>query len=83
MAERRRQFCTVLAFRTQTAAEGFLRWAQNQGYEGRLIPVPGGLQSGCGLAYALPARSPDCPQILEAFHGLEEAGRWGNYELYY
>lgn len=41
----------VITFETTTAAMAFEADAQAEGVEGRLIPVPRDIHSGCGLAF--------------------------------
>lgn len=83
MSQRERRRCRIFAFHSQTAAEGFFCWARERGLEGRLIPTPSSIEAGCGLAYALPAESPDVEPLMAQFRRLAGAGPWGDSALYY
>ncbi|MDO4272426.1 MAG: DUF3343 domain-containing protein [Eubacteriales bacterium] len=48
---RKKQLCTVITFATTTDAMGMEATAAKSGFAGRLIPVPGELSAGCGMAW--------------------------------
>jgi hypothetical protein len=49
MREKKRYL--VVAFHTTTQAMAFEKAAKSQGFTGRLIPLPGVISAGCGLAW--------------------------------
>lgn len=51
MKMRKKQLYTVVTFAATTAAMGMEAAAIKEGFAGRLIPVPGELSSGCGMAW--------------------------------
>ncbi|MDO4267357.1 MAG: DUF3343 domain-containing protein [Eubacteriales bacterium] len=52
---RQRILRTIMTFPTTTDAMAAERLFQKAGLEGRLIPVPGFIRAGCGLAWSAPA----------------------------
>lgn len=47
----------VLAFHNTSEAMAFEKQAAVLGIEGRLIPIPGEISAGCGLAWRIPEES--------------------------
>ncbi|MGL5437861.1 MAG: DUF3343 domain-containing protein [Lachnospiraceae bacterium] len=80
MSMRKKQLRTVITFPSTVSAMAMEDFCKDQGLPGRLIPVPGQIRAGCGLAWMAP---PDESKQLEL--AMAEAGiMWeqiGNYEL--
>ena len=66
---REKQLALVITFHSTTEAMAMERFCTENALPGRLIPVPGMITSGCGLAWKA---QPDQRQELLA--GMQEAG---------
>lgn len=51
---REKQLRTVITFATTAAAMAMETYCKEQQLPGRLIPVPGQIRAGCGLAWMAP-----------------------------
>ncbi len=67
----------VLTFATTTAAMAMERICKEKALPGRLIPVPGGIRSGCGMCWRAPLAA---RQVLEALVVAEKLSVDGLYE---
>ena len=72
-AMRQKQLQLLITFPTTTAAMALEAAAREEGFPGRLIPLPTLLSAGCGLAWMAP------PDLAE--QARELLARWGlHYE---
>lgn len=51
---REKQLSVLITFPTTASAMAMERFCREQGLAGRLIPVPGEIRAGCGLAWMAP-----------------------------
>ena len=74
---RQKKAALVVTFSATTDAMAMERYCQEQGFPGRLIPIPREIHAGCGLAWKTE------PSEKEHFMGaLEAAGiRWEAMEI--
>lgn len=64
----------IVTFRTTVAAITMERVCAARGVEGRLIPVPGALRAGCGMAWSAPPGEQDLVERTAAEAGIETEG---------
>jgi len=75
---RKKEPLLVVTFRTTTDVLSLEAAAKEAGIPGRIIPVPGAVKAGCGLAFAAP---PDTGEALRRFMTQKQI-RWeGIHEL--
>lgn len=56
----------IITFHTTTAAMAMEEFCRRQNLPGRLIPVPGMISAGCGLAWCAPPEEEE--KLLAAMH---------------
>lgn len=66
---REKQLNVLITFATTASAMAMEQFCKENGYAGRLIPVPGEVRAGCGLAWVAPRTE---KERLEA--AMEAAG---------
>lgn len=66
---REKQLSVLIIFPTTASAMAMERFCKAQGLDGRLIPVPGEIRAGCGLAWMAPR--PEKERLVKA---IEAAG---------
>lgn len=71
---REKQPRLIVTFRTTVAAMTMERVCAARGVEGRLIPVPGVLRAGCGMAWSAPPGEQDLVERTAAEAGIETEG---------
>lgn len=64
----------VITFHTTTAAMAMEHGCREDGLAGRLIPVPGTISAGCGLAWCAEPEHESVLRIFMAHHGIEYQG---------
>ncbi len=64
----------IVTFRTTVAAMMMERACAAKGVGGRLIPVPGTLRAGCGMAWSAPPEDRGLVEQTAAEAGIETEG---------
>lgn len=64
----------VITFFTTTDAMAMEQFCREDGADGRIIPVPGHITAGCGLAWCALPESEAALRALMTAHGLQPQG---------
>lgn len=67
---RKKESCYILTFQSTVQAIEMEKALKERNAPGRLIPVPGEITAGCGLAYCVPASQADLLQKMIVEYGL-------------
>lgn len=71
---RERALLTVISFYTTTEAMAMETAAKEKGFGGRLIPLPGEISAGCGMAWRCETSTPDEAETFLNGQRLRYAG---------
>lgn len=75
---KKKELCTILAFSTTTSAMAMEAAARMKNFPGRLIPLPGEIAAGCGLAFKCENQT---QEETEAFLEREQIKCQGIYRI--
>ncbi len=69
-----KQLKLIVTFHTTTSAMAMEKICMEKNIAGRLIPVPSGISTGCGLSWCAPLEARDLIELAAKAANIETAG---------